>query len=96
MLGSKTSIGFSKFYIWSAHEDQVSPLAFNLTKEQLEKDQEMDNKMDQTITNFNFSKYFIRASAQSVNDVGVKCVNLDESKFEAEVNFHGNQSGGYC
>lgn len=53
--------------------------------------------MDYTMTQLEiFSKYFIGAGAQSVNDVCVKCANIDESKFEDKVNFHGTQGGGYC
>uniref|UniRef100_M1DA31 Retrotransposon gag protein n=1 Tax=Solanum tuberosum TaxID=4113 RepID=M1DA31_SOLTU len=81
-------------------EDQVSPLTFKLTKEQMEKDQERDKNMAKFMTHLDIlSKNVMGAVAQSVNIVGVGCANPDKEKFEAlyseEVNFLANQGGGY-
>uniref|UniRef100_M1DIL3 Integrase core domain containing protein n=1 Tax=Solanum tuberosum TaxID=4113 RepID=M1DIL3_SOLTU len=85
---------------WYTCEDQVSPLTFKLTKEQLEKDQERDQNMAKIMTQLEIlSKNVMGAGARNVNAVGVGCVNPDEAKFEAlyneNVNFLANQGGGY-
>uniref|UniRef100_M1DH69 Integrase core domain containing protein n=1 Tax=Solanum tuberosum TaxID=4113 RepID=M1DH69_SOLTU len=85
---------------WYTREDQVSPLTFKLTKEQMEKDQERDQNMDKIMTQLDIlSKNVIGAGARSVNAVGVGCANPDESKFEPlyneEVNFLANQGDDY-
>ncbi|KAK4723998.1 hypothetical protein R3W88_026777 [Solanum pinnatisectum] len=85
---------------WYTREDQVSPLTFKLTKEQLEKDHERDQNMAKMMTLLDIlAKNVIGAGVRSVNVVGVGCVNLDEAKFELlyneEVKFLVNQGGGY-
>uniref|UniRef100_M1DPA2 Athila retroelement ORF1 protein n=1 Tax=Solanum tuberosum TaxID=4113 RepID=M1DPA2_SOLTU len=85
---------------WYTREDQVSPLTFKLTKEQMEKDQERDQNLAKIMTQLDImSKNVMGAGTRSVNVVGVGCANPEESKFEAlynkEVNFLANQGGGY-
>uniref|UniRef100_M1DVF9 Integrase core domain containing protein n=1 Tax=Solanum tuberosum TaxID=4113 RepID=M1DVF9_SOLTU len=85
---------------WYTREDQVSPLTFKLTKEQLEKDQARDQNMAKIMTQLDIlSKNVMGAGARSVNDVGVGFANPDDAKFEAlcneEVNFLANQGSGY-
>ncbi|KAK4721531.1 hypothetical protein R3W88_011764 [Solanum pinnatisectum] len=85
---------------WYTREDQVSPLTFKLSKEQIEKDNERDQNMAKIMTQLDIlSKNFMRAGAHSTNVVGVGCANPEEMKFEAlyneEVNFLANQDGGY-
>ncbi|KAK4708698.1 hypothetical protein R3W88_029623 [Solanum pinnatisectum] len=86
--------------VWYTRENQISPLMFKLTKEQMEKDQERDQNMAKIMTQLDIlSKNVMGVGARSVNDVGVECANPDESKFEAlyneEVNFLTNQGCGY-
>uniref|UniRef100_M1E0P4 Integrase core domain containing protein n=1 Tax=Solanum tuberosum TaxID=4113 RepID=M1E0P4_SOLTU len=76
----------------------------------MEKDQERDQNMAKIMTQLDIlSKNVMGFIARSVNDVGVKCANLNESKFEAlyneeskfealyneEVNFLANQGSSY-
>ncbi|KAK4731373.1 hypothetical protein R3W88_024361 [Solanum pinnatisectum] len=96
LLDGMTKINLA-WYTW---EDQVSPLTFKLTKEQMEKDQERDQNMDKIITQLDIlSKNVNGAGTRNVNVMGVGCVNPKEAKFEAlsneEVNFLANQGGGY-
>uniref|UniRef100_M1DT25 Putative plant transposon protein domain-containing protein n=1 Tax=Solanum tuberosum TaxID=4113 RepID=M1DT25_SOLTU len=85
---------------WYTREDQVSPLMFKLTKEQLETNQEREQNMAKIMTQLDIlSKNVMGAGARSVNVVGGRCVNPDEAKFEAlynkKLNFLANQGGGY-
>lgn len=69
---------------WYTYEDKISPLLFKLIKEQMEKDQERDKNMDKIMIQLDiFSKNFVGVSARSVNIVGIRCANPDESKFQA-------------
>ncbi|KAK4731583.1 hypothetical protein R3W88_024571 [Solanum pinnatisectum] len=59
---------------WYIREDQVSPLMFKQTKEQMEKDQKRDQNMAMIMTQLDIlSKNVIGSSGQSVNDMGVVC-----------------------
>ncbi|KAK4713447.1 hypothetical protein R3W88_019354 [Solanum pinnatisectum] len=85
---------------WYTHEDQVSPLTYKLTKEQMKKDQERDQNMAKMMTQLDiFTKNIMDAGMRSVNIIGVSGVNPEEAKFEVlyneEVNFLANQGGGY-
>ncbi|KAK4737296.1 hypothetical protein R3W88_000993 [Solanum pinnatisectum] len=85
---------------WYTHKDQVSPLTFTLSKEQIEKDNERDQNMAKIMTQLDIlSKNVMRAGARGVNFVGVGGTNPEEMKFEAlyneEVNYLANQGGGY-
>ncbi|KAK4716059.1 hypothetical protein R3W88_014397 [Solanum pinnatisectum] len=85
---------------WYTCEDQISPLTFKLTKEQIEKDQERDKNMAKIMTQLDIlSKNVMGAGARSVDAMGIGYANLDDEKFEAlyneELNFLANQGGGY-
>ncbi|KAK4731451.1 hypothetical protein R3W88_024439 [Solanum pinnatisectum] len=85
---------------WYTREDQVYPLTFKLSKEQMKKDNERDQNMAKIMTQLDIlSKNVIGAGARGVNAVGVGCANPEEVKFEAlyneEVNFIANQGSGY-
>uniref|UniRef100_M1DTB4 Uncharacterized protein n=1 Tax=Solanum tuberosum TaxID=4113 RepID=M1DTB4_SOLTU len=86
--------------VWYTREDQVSPLTFKLSKEEIEKDHERDQNMAKIMAQLDIlSKNVMGAGACGVNVVGVGCANPKEIKFEAlyneEVNFLANQCGGY-
>lgn len=73
---------------WYTHEDQVSPLTFKLTKEQLEKDQERDQNMAKIMTQLDiFSQNVMGAGARSVNVVGVGCVKNCSCKCRSTLVF---------
>uniref|UniRef100_M1DN40 Integrase core domain containing protein n=1 Tax=Solanum tuberosum TaxID=4113 RepID=M1DN40_SOLTU len=85
---------------WYIRKDQVYPLTFKLTKEQLEKDQERHQNIGKIMTQLDIlAKNVMGAGARSVNVVGVGCINPEEAKFKVlyneEVNFLANQGGGY-
>uniref|UniRef100_M1DAZ9 Integrase core domain containing protein n=1 Tax=Solanum tuberosum TaxID=4113 RepID=M1DAZ9_SOLTU len=85
---------------WYTCKDQVSPITFQLSKEQVEKDNERDQNMAKIMTQLNiFSKNVMGAGPRGVNVVGVGGANPEEIKFEAmydeEVNFLANQCRGY-
>uniref|UniRef100_M1DZ77 Integrase core domain containing protein n=1 Tax=Solanum tuberosum TaxID=4113 RepID=M1DZ77_SOLTU len=70
---------------WYTREDQVSPLTFELTKEELEKDQERDQNMAKMMTQLDIlAKNVMGAGAKSVNVVGVGCVNPDEARLASQ------------
>ena len=85
---------------WYTREDQVSPLTFKISKEQIAKDHEKDQNMAKIMIEPDIlSKNIMGAGARSANAIGVGCVNPEETKFEAlfneEVNFLANQGDGY-
>ena len=80
--------------------DQVSPITFLLSKEQIQKDNERDQNMDKIMTSLDIlSKNVMGACTHSVNFVAIGSTNPDDIKFEAlhseGVNFLANQSVGY-
>ncbi|WMV24967.1 hypothetical protein MTR67_018352 [Solanum verrucosum] len=83
LLDGMTTINRS----WYTCEDQVSPLIFKLSKEQMEKDNERDKNIAKIMTQLDILfKNVMRAGARGVNAVGVKCANPEEAKFEALYN----------
>jgi len=85
---------------WYTREDQVSPVTFQLSKEQVEKDNERDQNMAKIMTQLDIlSKNVMGAGTRGVNAIGIRCANPEESTFDAlyneEVNFLANQGGGY-
>jgi len=83
---------------WYTREDQVSPLTFRMTKEQIDKDQERDQNMAKMMTQLDIlAKTVMGSGLKSVNVVGVGGVNTEEAQFEAlyneELNFLANQRG---
>uniref|UniRef100_M1DJW5 Integrase core domain containing protein n=1 Tax=Solanum tuberosum TaxID=4113 RepID=M1DJW5_SOLTU len=85
---------------WYTSEDQVSPVTFQLSKEQVEKDNERDQNMAKIMTQLDILfKNVMGAGACGLNVVGVGGVNPEEMKFkdmnDEEVNFLANQGGGY-
>uniref|UniRef100_M1D8A9 Uncharacterized protein n=1 Tax=Solanum tuberosum TaxID=4113 RepID=M1D8A9_SOLTU len=85
---------------WYTREDQVSPLSFKLTKDQMEKNQERDQNMAKIMTQLDIlSKNVMGVGPRGVNVVGIGYAYLKDAKFYAlyneEVNFLANQGGGY-
>lgn len=96
LLDDMTTINIT----WYTSEDQVSPLMFKLTKEQMEKDHERDQNMANFMTQLDiFSKNVIGAGTRSIDVVCVRCTNPTKAKFEAlyneDVKFLSIQGGGY-
>ena len=86
--------------VWYTREDQVSLVTFQLSKEQVEKDNERDQNMAKIMMQLDIlSKNVMGAGACGVNVVGVGGANPEEMKFEVmydeEVNFLANQGGSY-
>jgi len=85
---------------WYSCEDQVSPLTFRMTKEQIEKDHKRDQNMAKMMTQLDLiSKNEIGSGLKSVNVVGIGGENPEEEQFKAlyneEVNFLANQGSGF-
>ncbi|XP_015168639.1 uncharacterized protein [Solanum tuberosum] len=75
LLDGMTAINWA----WYTREDQVSPLTFKLSKEQMDKDNERDQNMTKIMTHLDIlSKNVMGASARGANVVGVKVWNLNE------------------
>jgi len=77
----------------------MSPLNFGMTKEQLEKNQEIDEIMAKMMTQmYLLTKHVIGSDSKSMNGIGVSGVNPNEARFEAmhheKVHFLANQAGG--
>uniref|UniRef100_M1DB58 Integrase core domain containing protein n=1 Tax=Solanum tuberosum TaxID=4113 RepID=M1DB58_SOLTU len=73
--------------VWYTHEDQVYPLTFKLSEEQVEKYHERDQSMAKIMTQLDIlSKNVMGASARGVNVVRVGYANFEEMKFEALFN----------
>lgn len=67
---------------WYTHKDQVYPLTYKLTKEQIEKDQERDQNMAKMITQLDILvKNIMSDGMRSVNVYIIGDVNLEEAKF---------------
>ncbi|KAK4733655.1 hypothetical protein R3W88_007916 [Solanum pinnatisectum] len=85
---------------WYTHEDQVSPITFRMTKEKIEKDQEIDQNMAKMMTQLDIlSKNVMGSGLNSVNVVGISGENPEEAQFEVlyneEVNFLTNKGGEF-
>uniref|UniRef100_M1DH39 Uncharacterized protein n=1 Tax=Solanum tuberosum TaxID=4113 RepID=M1DH39_SOLTU len=67
---------------WYTREDQVSPVTFQVSKEQVEKDNERDQNMVKIMTQLDIlSKNVMGASTRGVNAMGVGGANPEEMKF---------------
>lgn len=80
--------------------DQVSPITFLLSKEQIKKDNERDQNTDKIMTSLDILyKYVMGACTHSINFVAIGSTNPNDIKFEAlyseGVNFLVNQSVVY-
>uniref|UniRef100_M1DRN5 Retrotransposon gag protein n=1 Tax=Solanum tuberosum TaxID=4113 RepID=M1DRN5_SOLTU len=65
---------------WYTCEDQVYPLTFRMTKEQIEKDQERDQNMAKMMTQLDIlAKNMMGSGLKSVNVVGVGRANPEEA-----------------
>ncbi|WMV58693.1 hypothetical protein MTR67_052078 [Solanum verrucosum] len=68
--------------VWYTREDQVSMVTFQLSKEQVEKDNERDQNMAKIMTQLDIlSKNVVGVGARGVNVVGVRGANLEKMKF---------------